>query len=234
MSRVLAIIPARGGSKRIPGKNIKPFFGKPMIEYAISNCMKVKGFAEVMVSTDDEKIKEIALKAGAKVPFLRSPENSNDFAGTIEVIREVIRSYEQMGEKFSHFCCLYPATPLLSSQFLQEGLNQIQKRDSDFLVSINEFGYPVQRAMMIQDGNLQMMWPENYKKRSQDLPRSFHDAGQFYFGKTESVFKFSGLFEGKLDYVEIPREFSQDIDNLSDWVLAEQKFQLMKSAGKLS
>ncbi|MES2528820.1 MAG: pseudaminic acid cytidylyltransferase [Bdellovibrionota bacterium] len=227
MAKVLAIIPARGGSKRIPRKNIKPFQGKPVIQYPISNCLKIGKFDEVMVSTDDQEIKEVALKSGASVPFLRSPANSNDFAGTMEVIREVLKSYEAQGKTFTHFCCIYPTTPLLRSEYILEGFRKITEGNADFLISVNEFGFPIQRAVSVKDGKLQMLWPENYSKRSQDLEKTYHDAGQFYFGKTESAFKYDGLMQGLVDYVEIPRAFSQDIDTIEDWTIAEQKFLLL-------
>lgn len=227
MNKTLAIIPARGGSKRIPRKNIRLFKGKPIIHYAIENCFKSGLFDEVMVSTDDQEIKSIAEKAGAKVPFLRSSENSNDFAGTMEVIKEVIESYAKIGTNFESFCCLYPTTPLLNKEYLMKAYNLLSTEDLDFVVSINEFGFPIQRALVKRSHRIEMLWPENYKVRSQDLEKTFHDAGQFYFGKIASAKSLPTLLSGNVGSVEIPRILSQDIDTIDDWIIAEQKFDIL-------
>lgn len=227
MNNLVAIIPARGGSKRIPRKNIKPFHGKPIISYAIENCLRSGICAEVMVSTDDDEISQLSQALGAKVPFKRSAETSNDFAGTLEVLKEVVQKYSQNGKTFSHFLCLYPATPLLTATMLKDAWEQLLKNKNDFLITINRYHHPTQRALRCESGKVSMIDPTQYSKRTQDLPATYHDAGQFYFGKVASLLKATTLLDGDVGAYEIPLTHSQDIDNETDWKLAEAKFKLL-------
>lgn len=224
----LALIPARGGSKRIPHKNIKSFFGKPLIAYSIEAALESKEFDEVMVSTDDEKIKEIALKFGAKVPFLRSAKASNDFATTADVIEEVLIEYQQRGVRFDSFCCIYPTAPFLTEKKLSKAARLFTQSDSDTMISVCPFSYPVQRSLKIKNGKLEFCYPEYEKSRSQDLEKIYHDAGQFYFGKTVEFLANKKLFTSKTTPFELSELEVQDIDNLVDWDLAELKYKKLQ------
>jgi pseudaminic acid cytidylyltransferase len=222
----IAIIPARGGSKRIPRKNIKNFLGKNIIAYSIEAALKSKLFDEVMVSTDDDEIANIALGYGAKVPYLRSEKNSSDFATTFEVIDEVINFYEQKNKYFENICCLYACAPFVTSEKLISAFNELIEKDYDSVFPVVEFGFPIQRALKIEDNKIRFFQPENELKRSQDLEKSYHDAGQFYWMKTEKL-----LFEKKIvtentGFIFVSELESQDIDNEVDWKLAELKFKL--------
>jgi pseudaminic acid cytidylyltransferase len=229
MSRV-AIITARGGSKRIPRKNIRDFFGKPIISYAIETAISSGLFDEVMVSTDDKEIAEVAEKSGAKVPFFRSPENSNDFAGTLEVLKEVISTYQKNGSNFDEFCCIYPTTPLLTSSKLIEASQLLSLNHFDFVCSVTKFSKPIQRALrMGQDGRVGMIDPSKALVRSQDLEPCFHDAGQFYIGKTKALLEAHSLFNANTGAIEIDEMNSQDVDDENDWKLLEYKFSLRKN-----
>ena len=177
--KTLAMITARGGSKRIPRKNIKEFNGKPIIAYSIEAALASGVFDEVMVSTDDEEIAEIAKKYGAKVPFFRSEKTANDFATTVDVIEEVLNTYKDRGEEFDIFCCIYPTAPFITAKRLKDAVEQLSASDADSLIPVVRFSYPPQRAMEIHDGKLVFRQPENLSKRSQDLEPHFHDAGQF-------------------------------------------------------
>lgn len=222
----IAIIPARGGSKRIPRKNIKKFCGKPIIAYSIEAALKSNIFDEVMVSTDDKEIAEIALSYEAKVPFYRSPETSNDMTLTAPVLVEVLNNYKQMNMEFDYVCCIYPTAPFITENRLKEGLKLLCDSDVDSVLPIVKFSYPPQRAVVIRDNNVVMQYPENYNKRSQDLEPIYHDAGQFYCMKTDVLVK-----EVKLHFTNtIPMILSelevQDIDNEEDWKIAEMKYQI--------
>ena len=226
----LAIIPARGGSKRIPKKNIKSFLGKPIIAYAIQNAIDSELFDEIMVSTDDEEIAELALSYGAKVPFKRSEKNSDDYATTIDVITEVILSYEKLGRKFEYACCIYACTPLLTVEKLKESFYLLEKDNLDCVFPIIKYGFPIQRAVRLNDkGLVEMFQPEFLVARSQDLELSFHDAGQFYSFKVDNLVKKQKLLTDLTGYIELSEMEAQDIDNLIDWKLAEVKFKLMNN-----
>lgn len=224
---VLAIITARGGSKRIPRKNIKEFCGKPIIVYSIEAALKSGVFDEVMVSTDDTEIAEIAKKYGAQVPFIRSAETSNDFVTTMDVLKEVVARYkDKLGKSFDYICCLYPTAPFVTEDKIKNVFKVLKETDGDQIVPVVKFSFPPQRCFVIDnDGILSYKWPENKNTRSQDLEPLYHDAGQFYFYKS-SIF-----YENKTDIKTIPYVLSdlevQDIDNEEDWKIAEIKYQLL-------
>ncbi len=222
----ICIIPARGGSKRIPRKNIKPFLGKPIIAYSIEAALKSELFDEVMVSTDDKEIAEIAIKYGAKVPFLRSAKNSDDFATTIDVVLEVISTYEKDNETYSNFCCLYPTAPFVSYQKLIEAYGTLEKNNLDSVFPIIQYGFPIQRALRIKDSLVKMVAPEHIHTRSQDLEPSYHDAGQFYWGDIETIKLKNKLWTDNSGFLIVSELEAQDIDNEVDWKLAEIKYKL--------
>lgn len=226
----LAIIPARGGSKRIPKKNIKEFLGKPIIAYAIETAINSKLFDEVMVSTDDHEIAKIALNYGAKVPFLRSEKNANDSAPTIDVIKEVILYYEKLGRKFEDASCIYPCTPLLSKERLLESFYLLENNNLDCVFPIIKYGFPIQRAIRINNkGLVEMFQPEHLITRSQDLENSFHDAGQFYSFNVNNLISKQKLLTDLTGHIEVSEMEAQDIDNLVDWKLAELKYRIINN-----
>ena len=227
--KALALITARGGSKRIPRKNIKDFNGKPIIAYSIEAALDSGVFDEVMVSTDDEEIAEISRSYGAQVPFLRSEKTSNDFATTSDVINEVISEYEKRGQKFDIITCIYPTAPFITSEKLKKAVEDLESSDADSLIPVVRFSYPPQRAMEIQDGRLVFRQPENLTARSQDLTPHYHDAGQFYVTRTESFLRTNSLLMGSIIPLELSELEVQDIDNEVDWKLAELKYNLMYS-----
>lgn len=222
--KALAIIPARGGSKRIPRKNIKPFLGKPIMEYSIQAARACKCFDEIMVSTDDKEIAEIAISARAQVPFFRSTEASSDTAGTAEVLIEVLYEYEKRGMYFEYLCCIYPTAPFITAQRLSYAKSLLMENNVDCILPVTKFSYPIQRGLIIENGYARMLWPENYSKRSQDLQDVYHDCGQFYFLNTQSLIKQKSLFPEKTMTIIVPETEVQDIDNESDWKIAEQKY----------
>lgn len=226
--RIVAIITARGGSKRIPRKNIKEFCGKPIIEYSISAALNSDIFDEVMVSTDDEEIADIAISCGAKVPFMRSKKTSDDFATTEDVIKEVIEMYQEQGEVFDSYCCIYPTAPFLTSEKLNRAIKEFISSGASFLTPVVKFSYPPQRCMIIKDNTLKMKWPEYMKIRSQDLESCYHDCGQFYIGNIEKFFM-SGMSSGFTLPFIIPESEVQDIDTEEDWKIAEMKYKLMQN-----
>lgn len=222
----LAIIPARGGSKRIPRKNIKDFLGKPIIAYSIETALKSGLFDEVMVSTDDKEIAEIAIQFGAKVPFFRSDKMSDDYATTIDVIHEVINEYQSLGKIFTNVCCIYPTAPLIKIKRLQDGLSQLVNDNFSSVFPVVKFSYPIWRSLAFNGENkINMIWPQYLNSRSQDLSPAYHDAGQWYWFKPDDANK-SLLTDNSgamiLDETEV-----QDIDDLTDWKLAELKFKLL-------
>lgn len=228
----ICIIPARGGSKRIPRKNIKDFLGKPIIAYSIEAALKSNLFDEVMVSTDDTEIAEIAQKYGAKVPFMRSKENSNDFATTMSVLQEVMESYKMRGQLFENVCCIYPCAPLLTVENLLEAFDKLTKNNKKTVFPIIEFSFPIQRALKLEDSNLSFDQPEFALSRSQDLPKRYHDAGQFYFFRVKTLMEEQKIIGDSVGAIVISEMDAQDIDNETDWKLAEIKYQLRKIARK--
>lgn len=225
----LCIIPARGGSKRIPRKNIRGFFGKPIISYSIEAALQSGLFGEVMVSTDDIEVAEISRNLGAKVPFLRSPKTSDDLASTFEVISEVIEKYKEKGKIFNNICCIYPTSPLLQIKQLKSGLKLLIEGDFTTVFPIVKFSYPILRSLKLEGGNkVTMNFPEHQSSRSQDLPDSFHDAGQFYWCNSALLMKEGQLFTQNSAGLILNEMQVQDIDNLTDWQLAELKYQLIR------
>ena len=179
---ILGLIPARGGSKRIPKKNVKNFCGKPIIAYAIENLKKTKIFDDIIVSTDDIEIQKISKKYGALSPYLRSKKNSSDFATTMDVILEVLEEQKMTGKKYDYVCCMYPCTPLLSQEIIHKSLTILKQNNYDLVFPIIKYSFPIQRAVKINNLNrIEMINPEYLTSRSQDLPETFHDAGQFYY-----------------------------------------------------
>jgi N-acylneuraminate cytidylyltransferase len=221
----ICIIPARGGSKRIPRKNIKDFLGKPIIAYSIEAALASKLFDEVMVSTDDAEIAEIAKQYGAKVPFLRSKENANDFATTYDVIEEVILEYKKNHKTFKQACCIYPCAPFISPLKLKEANSKLDSFDTVFPVV--EYGFPIQRAVKkIEDEKLIFLQPEFELSRSQDLESSYHDAGQFYWFNIERLLQNKTIMSNNTGAVVLNEMEVQDIDTETDWKLAELKYKL--------
>jgi pseudaminic acid cytidylyltransferase len=222
----ICIIPARGGSKRIPRKNIKEFLGKPIITYSIKAATDSKLFDEVMVSTDDEDIANIAKKYGAKIPFIRSQKNSDDFATTYDVIREVIQNFKDNGKEFDNLCCIYPCAPFVTKEILIKAYAQLKENNFDTVFPIIAYSFPIQRALRKDGDKVSMILEENINIRSQDLEDSFHDAGQFYWCKTEQLMKSKRLLTSNTGGVVISELEAQDIDTKTDWKLAELKYQL--------
>lgn len=223
----LAIIPARGGSKRIPKKNIKPFLGKPIIAYSIEAALKSEIFDEVMVSTDDPEIVKVALQYGAKVPFLRSNENANDYAVLSDVILEVLNQYANVDKNYNHVCCLLPTAPFITSKKLQNAYSVFKSKNYDSLFPVLEYSFPIQRSLKIEDNIVKMVWEEHLNTRSQDLEPRYHDSGQFYWLKTDAFLREQKLFTSKSGAIITPELQAQDIDTEIDWKLAEVKYKLM-------
>lgn len=229
MNHALAIIPARGGSKRIPRKNIKHFFDKPIMAYSIEAAIKSGCFENVMVSTDDSEIAEIAKTYGAEVPFMRSEKNSSDHASTADVLLEVLQSYQKLGKIFSSLCCIYPAAVFASAEKIRESKNILESNPQvQTVFPIVKFSFPIQRAVRLKSGWLEPVNAEDYKKRSQDLEPSYHDAGQYYWLKVSSFEKTGTILGDKCLGIPTSEMEVQDIDNSTDWQLAEMKYQLLK------
>lgn len=222
----IAIIPARGGSKRIPRKNIKPFMGKPILAYSIEAALQSGLFDEVMVSTDDAEIAEIAKQYGAKVPFMRSAETSNDYAGTDDVLLEVLDRYKAEGKEFDVLCCIYSTAPFVTPQRLIEAYEKLGS-DVDYVFTCVAYSYPTQRSLHIVDGKISMVHPEYASARSQDLETTYHDAGQFYFAKISPYMQEKTLWGKNTVGLILPELEVQDLDTPTDWALAEMKYQML-------
>jgi N-acylneuraminate cytidylyltransferase len=225
--RSIAIIPARGGSKRIPRKNIKLFLGKPIIVYAIEAAINSKLFDEVMVSTDDAEIAKIAQQHGASVPFLRSEATSNDQATTTDALIEVLDVYKKQSKLFDYVCCIYPTAVFVTAEKLQEAYHLLIQENYLSVLPVMQFSYPIWRSLKMKKGKLKMNYPEYQNSRSQDLPMAYHDAGQFYFFKTEVLFEEKTLFTSNTGAIVINELEGQDIDNLTDWTIAEMKYKIL-------
>jgi|SRR5690606_835491 len=225
----LCIIPARGGSKRIPRKNIKDFLGKPIIAYSIQAALDSGLFAEVMVSTDDEQIAEVAQQYGAKVPFMRSKETADDFATTLDVIKEVVRQYKENHLVFDAVCCIYATAPFVSGLHLKKSYDVFKTNDFDALFPVMAFGFPIQRALKVKDDKSAFIYEEHINTRSQDLEKAYHDAGQFYWMKNELAINGTSLMTGHTGAYMINELEAQDIDTETDWKLAELKYELLQS-----
>ncbi len=230
MMKTIAIITARGGSKRIPRKNIKEFCGKPIIVYSIEAALKSGIFNEVMVSTDDEEIREVALKYGAKVPFMRSKENSNDFAGTVAVIVEVLENYAKQNEYFERACCIYPTAPFVTAKKLKNAMELLDEGDT--VMPIVKYSFPPLRSVVIENERIHPKWEKYMSWRSQDLPELYHDCGQFYcFRVKEFIEKKQLITENTVPVIMSELEV-QDIDNEEDWKIAELKYSYMLQKDK--
>lgn len=223
----VVIITARGGSKRIPKKNIKEFCGKPILAYSIEAALKSGAFDEVMVSTDSQEIADIAREYGASVPFMRSEANSNDVSTTADVLEEVISEYEKIGKEFDTLACIYPTAPFVTGDKLSDAMNKMNESGADALVSVVKFGFPPQRAFVIRDNKVCYQYPEYERARSQDLEKIYHDCGQFYFLKKKALFQYHSLIVPNTIPYEIPEEEVQDIDTMSDWKIAEVKYKVL-------
>jgi N-acylneuraminate cytidylyltransferase len=225
----VAIITARGGSKRIPRKNIREFCGMPIIAYSIQAAGEAGCFDEVMVSTDDTEIADVARRFGAVVPFMRSAATSTDHATTAEVIVEVLRAYEERGRAFALACCIYPTAPFVSAEALNRGRTLLEA-DSELatVLPVTRFSFPVQRGVWVRGGRLVPIQPEHMLTRSQDLEPAYHDAGQFYWVRVEDFLRERALVTPRTAAVLLPESQVQDIDTEEDWSLAEMKFRLMR------
>ncbi|KPA09268.1 pseudaminic acid CMP-transferase [Candidatus Magnetomorum sp. HK-1] len=228
----LAIIPARAGSKRIPKKNIKLFCGKPIIAYSIEEALKSECFDEIMVSTDDEEIVNIAHHYQASVPFMRDPSTSTDHAGIMDVVLEVVQKYKnELNLHYDYVCCILATAPFVTAQIIQSAYQILIKKNVSSVFPIVRYSYPIQRSLKLKDNRTKMLWPENYNKRSQDLEPVFHDAGIFYWLNLSFFPGKDNMFDDNAVGIELPEIFVQDIDTLSDWEIAEFKYQYFCKKG---
>jgi len=224
----LAVIPARGGSKRILRKNIREFCGKPIIAWSIRAAFQSGCFDKVIVSTDDTEIADVARTWGAEIPFLRPAELADDYTGTAAVVRHAIEWFEDRGKKFDFVCCIYATAPFVRAQDINTGLEDLFLVDADFAFTVTSFPFPIQRAVKITSKRrIEMFYPEHYTTRSQDLEEAFHDAGQFYWGKNTAWKEGAPLFSERTVPIILPRYLVQDIDTMEDWIRAEMMFRVM-------
>jgi len=222
----IAIIPARGGSKRIPGKNIKPFNGKPIIAYSIEAALKSGCFDRVIVSTDDEDIALVAKEYGAEVPFMRPADIADDYATTLMVIEHALKALLARGETCDYCCCIYATAPFVTALQLREGLQQMKQRQADYLFPVCEFPSAIQRAISLDDAfNVTMFMPENLNTRTQDLTQAYYDTGQFYWGKVSAFLESKPIYSDKASGLILPKGSVVDIDTHEDWSLAEALFE---------
>lgn len=230
---IIAIITARGGSKRIPKKNIKEFMGKPMIAYAIQAAKDAKIFDEIMVSTDDDEIAEIAKKYGASVPFMRSSKTADDFATTYDVLEEVITEYQKRDKIFDELACIYPCVPFLNGETLRNAYKVFSQSDCDTLIPVTRYSFPIQRALKINSNNyLEYREPAYACIRSQDIEPMYHDAGMFYFCKVKEMLQNKTDVGKKVVGFELSEQIVQDIDTINDWEFASLKYKIMKHVEK--
>jgi len=223
----IAIIPARGGSKRIPRKNIKEFLSKPIIAYSIEAALKSGAFDEVMVSTDDKEIAEISRKYGASVPFFRSEELSTDMAMTVPVLIDVLENYKKKGLDYEQLCCIYPCAPFITAARLKEGMDLLASPKVDGAFPVTTI-YPPQKCFVVRNGKIAMLHPEYYNVRSQDLEPHYQDAGQFYCIKTNSLIEEKIMFCRHTLPIFLTKDEVQDIDTEEDWKEAEKKYRTLK------
>lgn len=229
MSKVLALIPARGGSKRIQRKNIRDFCGKPIISYSIAAAKESELFDKIMVSTDDLEIAAISSQMGAEIPFLRSKENSNDDAGLREVLEEVLNSYSKENLYFEYVCMILATAPFIRSKWLKEALALLKSTKCNSVIPVVQFSYPIQRALVMENQRIKMIHPENYAVRSQDLQKTYHDAGLFYWFDTRGIGgQESNILESSVGF-QVSESEVQDIDTEEDWKIAEFKYSMQKS-----
>lgn len=224
----LCVIPARGGSKRIPRKNIKDFCGKPIIAYSIQTALQSGLFDDVVVSTDDAQIAEVAKEYGASVPFFRDKSLADDFTGTTPVVANAIKEMQKLGKNYQFVCCIYATSPFLKDEFLKDAYKKLKESNKEFAFSICEFNAPIFRSFKkLEDSSVEMFWSENFNKRSQDLPKAYFDAAQFYFGRPDAFLNNLQIFAPHSIGIELPRELVQDIDTLNDWVCAQAMFKAL-------
>jgi pseudaminic acid cytidylyltransferase len=230
----LCVIPARGGSKRIPRKNIKDFFGQPIISYSIKVAIASKCFDRIIVSTDDAEIAEVAKSFGAEIPFMRSKQLSDDYIGTGSVTKHAIEWFEAQGQAVSEVCCLYATAPFVQIGAINQAYEQMTLEKADYCFAVTNFVFPIQRAIKITENNrLDMFYPDNYAARSQDLEDACHDAGQFYWGRAEAFKQEKIIFSKDSTPYILPRYLVQDIDTLEDWKRAELMYQVLKRVGEI-
>ncbi|KYK46045.1 pseudaminic acid cytidylyltransferase [Bradyrhizobium liaoningense] len=221
----IAVIPARGGSKRIPRKNIRPFCGKPIISYSIDAARQSGLFDEIVVSTDDEEIAAVSRQLGATTPFVRPREIADDFTGTNAVVKHAVAWFLERGNQISHACCIYATAPLIQPRYLREGHDALTRSDAAFAFSVTSYAFPIQRAVRITtSGRVDALYPEHRLTRSQDLEPAYHDAGQFYWGTRDAFRDDVPLFSERSIGIVLPRKYVQDIDTLEDWEQAEYMF----------
>ena len=223
----IAIILARGGSKRIHKKNIKLFLGKPILEYSIKAAIESGLFDEIMVSTDDKEIADIALKSGASVPFYRSKKNSDDHSTTFDVVKEVLLNYDI---DFKYVCCLYACAPFLNGKKLIDAYDKMNQNNFNSIFPIVEYGFPIQRSFKSDGKKVSFYYPEYALTRSQDLEKCYHDAGQFYFMNIQKCLDENKIITSNSGFIIINRMEAQDIDDLTDWKLAELKYEMLQSS----
>jgi len=232
MDRNIAIITARGGSKRIPKKNIKEFCGRPVLLYSIDAAIKSGCFGTVMVSTDDEEIATIAIKAGAQVPFMRDMATADDYASTADVLNEVFSKYDRQGISFDYACCIYPTAPFLTAEKLSEAMGLLTSKNARTVMPVTAFSFPPQRAVVIKNGFLKALHPEYFNCRSQDLEPLYHDCGQFYAFNVPLFRKSGTLTVDNVIPIAVSNLEMQDIDNYEDWKIAEMKYRLVMDKEK--
>lgn len=220
----VAVIPARGGSKRIPGKNIKLFLGKPIIAYSIEATLKAGIFDKVIVSTDSEEIASVAREYGAETPFIRPAELANDFTGTTEVIAHAIKWFQEKGDQINLVCCVYATSPFLGSETIIKGIKILNETNKKYSLTVTHFPSSIHRALKIDNNQLDMFWPENFNIRSQDLDEAYYDAGQMYCGKPKAFIDDLPFFANYSAPIILPNYLVQDIDTLDDWKMAEYMY----------
>lgn len=226
---IVAIIPARGGSKRIPNKNVKSFAGQPIITYSIKAAQETRLFDRIIVSTDSEIIAELAKTCSAEAPFIRPAELADDFTGTVPVLLHALNWLNEYNYATDYFCCIYATAPFVQPEYIIEGFNLLKKRKATSAFSVTTFHYPIFRALKIDDdGHIKMFWPEHESSRSNDLPEAYHDAGQFYWGNTEKFISRKTFFSSDAVPIVIPRYLVQDIDTPEDWETAEKMYSVLQ------
>jgi len=230
----LCVIPARGGSKRIPRKNIKDFNGKPMIAYSIETALKSNFFDRVIVSTDDQEIAAVAKGYGAEVPFMRPKELADDYAGTLPVIKQAIEWFDNNDQSPTEVCCLYATAPFVQIESLQKAYQQMHDTGAEYCFTATSFPFPIQRAIKVTASNrVEMFQADQFNQRSQDLEEAFHDAGQFYWGSAEAFRAMKPIFSRVSSPYLLPRHLVQDIDTAEDWLRAELMFKVLEASGEL-
>lgn len=230
----VAIIPARGGSKRIPGKNVKPLLGVPLLQRTVRMLRHSQLFDHIIISTDDDRIMQVARDAGAEAPFRRPAPLADDFAPTAPVIAHAIEQIEETTGPVGNVCCVYPAAVFVTADDLRRGLARLEESDAEVVMSATTFDFPIQRALRrLADGSAEMIWPENRLARSQDLEEAYHDAGQFYWGRREHWITRPGAAKGKVHLLLMPRWRVQDIDTPEDWERAELLVEILQRRGQI-